>query len=54
MTGKDNPTETEKRKIRRQLNRLADDGELIKDGSGGQMTIWKSRVSIGGTTLSDT
>ena len=52
MTGKNNPTDTEKRKISRKLNRLTGDGELIKNESPGKTTIWKSRITIGGTTQS--
>jgi replicative DNA helicase len=50
MTGKNNPSEAEKKSISRKLVRLEKDGEIVGTRSGGQMTIWIPRVSIGGTT----
>jgi replicative DNA helicase len=40
MTGKDSPTETEKKRTRRKLDRLHKDGEISKSGNEGQMTVW--------------
>jgi replicative DNA helicase len=52
MTGKDNPSKAEKKRISRKLERLERDGEIVGTRSGGHATIWKSRVPIGGTAQS--
>jgi replicative DNA helicase len=50
MTGKDNPTEAEKKRISRKLAGLHKYGEVIKNESPGKATIWTPRIRIGGTS----
>jgi hypothetical protein len=46
LIGKDDPTDAEKRKIRRKLNRLQTDGEITSTSETGDMKVWRSALTI--------
>ena len=42
VTGKDRPTETERKRVVRKLNRMVEHGQAIKAGGGrGHLVVWK-------------
>lgn len=43
LLGKPNATESEKKAVRRKLNRLEKDGYATSSGESGAMTVWKSK-----------
>jgi replicative DNA helicase len=47
LVGKDDPTDAEKRKIRRKLNRLQTDGEITSTSETGDMKVWRSALTVG-------
>jgi hypothetical protein len=47
LTGKDEPTDAEKRKVRRKLNRMQTDGEISSTSETGDMKVWRPTLTIG-------